>query len=409
MGIRLGFIGMGRRGLRHLAMLCNRTDVAIVAIAEPLSVQNSLAQRILSKKSHNPTFYDKSSQDYQRMIEQESLDAVLIYTPWKEHLAQSQFAMQHGVRVGVEVSGAESIEECWAFVETYEQTQTPIMLLENCCYRRDVLAIAQMIRNGDFGELVYLKGGYQHDIRNVLFDENMNFGEKTQGECNWRTQEYVERNADIYPTHGLGPMAIFNDINAGNRITQVSAVSTKSVGMRNYCQKDIDFKLGDVIITQMQCERGEVMQLTHDTSLPRPFNLGLMVQGDKGIWQEYYRGDFSDGQIYLEKEGGAPSLEKRWHSPKKSLQKNDSPIWVKFRKKNTKFGRYSIDYIMLNDFIERIQQGKDFRIDVYDLATWKAITPLSEQSIQANGKMIEMPDFTKGKYINRKNKFKNYE
>lgn len=181
MGIRLGFIGMGRRGLRHLAMLCNRTDVAIVAIAEPLSVQNSLAQRILSKKSHNPTFYDKSSQDYQRMIEQESLDAVLIYTPWKEHLAQSQFAMQHGVRVGVEVSGAESIEECWAFVETYEQTQTPIMLLENCCYRRDVLAIAQMIRNGDFGELVYLKGGYQHDIRNVLFDENMNFGEKNAG------------------------------------------------------------------------------------------------------------------------------------------------------------------------------------------------------------------------------------
>lgn len=409
MGVRLGFIGMGRRGLRHLAMLCERTDVAIVAVAEPLSKQNLLAQKILSKKAHNPTFYDRNSQDYCRMIEQETLDAVLIYTPWKEHLSQSRFAMQHGVRVGVEVSGAESLEECWEFVETYEQTQTPIMLLENCCYRRDVLAIAQMIKNGDFGELVYLKGGYQHDIRSVLFDQNMNFGKNTQGECSWRTQEYAAKNADIYPTHGLGPMAIFNDINAGNRITYVSAVATKSIGLKNYCQKNIDFQLGDVIITQMQCERGEVMQLTHDTSLPRPFNLGLMVQGDKGIWQEFYRGDFSDGQIYLEKDKANSPLEKRWQSPKKKLQKNDSPLWVKFRKKITKFGRYGIDYIMLNDFIERIQQNKDFSIDVYDLATWKAITPLSEQSIQANGKMIEMPDFTKGKYINRINKFKNYE
>ncbi|QAR30059.1 Gfo/Idh/MocA family oxidoreductase [Ornithobacterium rhinotracheale] len=409
MKIRLGFIGMGRRGLRHLAMLSERADCAIVAIAEPLPAQNALAQKILAQKTHRPIFYDKNEQDYQRMIAQENLDAVLIYTPWKEHLAQSQFAMQHGVRVGVEVSGAQSLEECWQFVETYEQTQTPIMLLENCCYRRDVLAIAQMIKNGDFGELVYLKGGYQHDIRSVLFDEKLNFGAETQGESNWRTQEYLERNADIYPTHGLGPMAIFNDINAGNRITQVRSLATKSVGMKNFCQKNIAFKLGDIVLTQMQCERGEVMQLTHDTSLPRPFNLGLMVQGSKGIWQEYYRGDLSDGQIYLEKNDAAAPLEKRWQSPKKYLRKNDSSIWVKFRKKITKFGRYGIDYIMLNDFIERIQQGKEFRIDVYDLATWKAITPLSEQSIQANGKMIEMPDFTKGKYIDRKNKFKNYE
>ena len=407
--VRLGFIGMGKRGTRHLDMLSERKDIDIIAIAEPLSNQNTLALSILENTNHKPKIYAEGVNDYQKMINNEALDAVLIYTPWEFHLEQSVFAMENGVKVGLEVSGAKTLEECWCYVDTFEKTKTPIMFLENCCYRRDVMAIMKMKNKGFFGELVHLRGGYQHDIREVLFDENLNFGENTESESGWRTPEYLYRNADIYPSHGLGPISIINDINRGNRITKVSSMSGKSVGLNNYCNKNHDFKLGDVITTNISCERGETMLLTHNTTLPRPFNLGLMVQGTEGIWQEFSRGNFSDGMISFQKNRKKDDEELFWEKPNSYLEENDSQIWKENINKITKFGRYDVDYIMLDDFITSLKKNTPFRIDVYDLATWKAITPLSELSIKENSLAIEMPDFTRGKYLNKKNKFIHYE
>lgn len=389
--LRIGIIGIGARGIRHLKMLATREDITFVAIADTDVRKQTEVIKILG---YAPIFYDESDEAYQTMLLNEMLDAVLIYTPWHCHLSQSIFAMEQGIPVGLEVGTAFSLEECWEYVETYERTKTPIMLLENCCYRRDIMAIRQMVNKGVLGEIVHLRGGYRHDIRQILFDENGNFGKNTYGEASWRTPYYFNKDADIYPTHGLGPLAQICNINRGNKILFVSAMSSKSVGLSNFSPKNEKTTLGDIITTQIKCANGETILLTHDTTLPRPFGLEFQVQGTLGIWQDFYRGG-EDSFIYLSNVHKRNNDEEQWVNAQELLKKYDTPIWKKFENKIDIFGRYAMDFVMLEVFIECIKTKKPFPINVYDLATWKAITPLSEKSIRENNLAQRMPDFSK--------------
>lgn len=387
--LRLGIIGVGARGMRHLKMLAMREDIVFVAIADTNIHKQHEVVNILG---YTPRFYSQSEVAYQTMLLNEELDGVLIYTPWDCHLAQSVFAMEQGVPVGLEVGAAFSLEECWAYVEAYERTKTPIMLLENCCYRRDVMAIKNMIQNGLFGEVVHLRGGYRHDIRQILLDEKGNFGQDTEGEAVWRTPYYFTKNADIYPTHGLGPLAQICNINKGNRIVSISSMSSKSVGFDGYVSQGRKAILGDVITSQIKCANGETILLTHDTTLPRPFGLELQIQGTKGIWQDFYRGG-NDSFIYLSTNKELNNTEKQWNNAQEVLKKYDAPIWKQWESKTNRLGRYAMDFIMLDSFIQCLKTQSSFPIDVYDLATWKAITPLSEKSIKENSLAQTMPDF----------------
>lgn len=390
--LKIGIVGVGARGMRHLKMLSIREDVVFVAVADTDSRRQSLVEEVLG---YSPNFYTHGEDSYKEMMTTETLDAVLIYTPWHCHLSQSVFAMEQGIPVGLEVGTSFSISDCWAFVEAYERTKTPIMLLENCCYRRDIMAVQRLVEAGVLGELVHLRGGYRHDIRFVLLDENGNFGEGTNGESVWRTPLYLKHNADIYPTHGLGPLAQMLKINRGNRLVSVSAMSSKSLGINDYSGKQYPVMLGDIITTQIKCENGETILLTHDTTLPRPFGLEFQVQGTKGIWQDFYRGGEEDSYIYVDDNEFV--TDKQWSRAKDILAKYDAPIWKKLGEKTKEFGRYDIDFVMFDDFIECVKHQKPFPIDVYDLAVWRSITPLSEKSIRENSLAQEVPDFKKGK------------
>jgi hypothetical protein len=195
------------------------------------------------------------------------------------------------------------------------------MMLENVCYRRDVMAVLNMVRQGQFGELVHGQGGYQHDLRNVLFNsgkpggygDGVEFGPKAWSEAKWRTQHYVDRNGELYPTHGLGPLATMMDLNRGNRLTRLSSTASKARGAHKYIVENpnggpdhpnakVEFKCGDVVSTLMQCANGETILLTHDTTLQRPYNLGFRVQGTEGLWQDTGWGDLDQGMLYFEKE-----------------------------------------------------------------------------------------------------------
>lgn len=234
------------------------------------------------------------------------------------------------------------------------------------------------------------------------------FGEKAFSEAKWRTDHYLKRNAELYPTHGLGPIATMIDINRGNRITHLTSMASKQAGLTHYIKKtagenhpnvSVDFKQGDIVQTMLRCENGETILLTHDTSLQRPYNLGFRVQGTDGIWQDIGSGGFGQGFLYFENE-----MEKshNWTNSEEYLKNYDHPLWKKHEQKAVGAGHGGMDYFLINDFIECIKADKEFPFDVYDLATWYAVTPLSEASIAENGSSQEMPDFTRGKYKNRK-------
>ncbi|MGV0940409.1 Gfo/Idh/MocA family protein [Empedobacter sp. ULE_I140] len=337
------------------------------------------------------------------------MHAVVIAMPWEFHEEQTIAAMNVGKFVGLEVCGAMNLQECWNYVDTYEKTKVPVFMIENVCYRRDVMAVINMVRKGMFGQIVHGQGGYQHDLRNVLFNDGeqpygggIEFGDKGFSEAAWRTNYYVKRNAELYPTHGL--IGTMMDVNRGNRITHLTSMASQQAGLTDYIVKNggvdhpnakVKFKQGDIVQTMLKCENGETILLTHHTSLQRPYNLGFRIEGTDGIWQDIGSGGFSQGFIYFEDE---MKDSHKWANSEDHLKSYDHPYWKKYEIQAEVAGHGGMDFFLMNDFIECIKANKEFPFDVYDLATWYAVTPLSEKSIEGNGASEEMPNFTKGKY-----------
>ena len=409
--IRIGLIGIGARGMWHLNLLLKRKDVVITAICD--IDQNRIAEgkEAVTKAGFKaPHTFGKDDFDYKNLIKLSDVDAVVIATPWVWHTPMSIDAMNAGKATACEVAGGFSVKECWDVVETYERTRTPYFVMENVAYRRDVLAALNMVRQGLFGEIVHLQGGYEHDLRAVKFNNGkqlygggVEFGDKAYSEAKWRTQHSVNRNGDLYPTHGLGPVGNMIDNNRGNRLVSISSMASKSAGLNSYIKNhpqggekhenaSVEFKLGDVVNSMIKCANGESILLTHDTSLPRPYSLGFRVQGTKGIWMDVNQSIHIEGK----------SKPHEWDDQEKFFKEYDHPLWKKYEHDTEGAGHGGMDFFVIHAFIEALKKSEPMPMDVYDMACWSVVTPLSEQSIAKGGGAVYFPDFTSGKWISRK-------
>lgn len=408
--VRLGYIGVGLRGNSHIQEGLLRDDVEIVAICD--TQERSLAatrNRIQKHGAKLPVEYTGSDDAYKKLLERKDIDAVIIATPWQFHKQMAIDAMESGKYVGCEVIAGLSLDDHWDIVKTHEKTGVPYMTLENVCYRRDVMAVLNMQRQGLFGEIVHLEGGYQHNLRDVLFNDGNGgigplFGPPAFSEAQWRTQFNIDRNGDIYPTHGVGPLMHYIDINAGNRFTNLVSFASKARGLSTYIDEiapgnpaaKINYKNGDVITTMINCANGETVLLSHDTHLPRPYSLGFRVQGTKGLWMDVNQ------SIYIEKQS---KNEDEWDNEDAWLTKYDHPLWVKYNKMAEGAGHGGMDWFVFHAFVESVKRKVQTPIDVYDSVTMSAITPLSEKSLAEGNMPQQFPDFTKGKWKERVNKF----
>jgi len=406
--VRLGFIGLGLRGEWHLANSLNRDDIEIIAICDIDPKRIKIAQNRIEKANFpKAKIFANGKYDYRNLLEEKNIDAVIISTPWLWHTPMTVDAMKAGKYAATEVSAATSLEECWDLVNTHEETGTHMMILENVNYRRDVMAVLNMVRQNVFGELIHYRCGYQHDLRTVKFNNGKQpygggvlFGEKATSEAQWRTLHSLKRNADLYPTHGVGPIAAYADINRGNRFVSLTSHATKSRGLHNYIVKEggpdnpnakLKWKLGDVVTTTINTANGETIIVTHDTNLPRPYSLGFRVQGTKGLWE------VDGNRIYIEGE----SEPHRWDDATDWLKKYDHPLWEKYENEADGAGHGGMDFFVLNAFIESVKNNVAPPLDAYDAAAWSAITPLSEISIANNGEVQDFPDFTRAQWIKR--------
>ncbi len=408
--VRLGFIGVGLRGQNHLEMALYREDVEIVAICDidPNAIQ--IAQKMIADKGRKPAVaYQKGDHDFENLAKRSDIDGVVIATPWEWHVPMALEVMKQGKYAGIEVSATVTLQESWDLVNMYEKTGSHCMILENVCYRRDVMATLNMVRQGMFGTLSHVQCGYQHDLREVKFNDGkqaygggVEFGAKGFSEAKWRTQHSIDRNGDLYPTHGLGPVAEMLNINRGNQFAYLTSMASPALGLHQYIEekggKDhpnakVNFKCGDIVQTMIKCHNGETILITHDTNLPRPYSLGFRVQGTKGIWME------DNKSIYLE--GVSPKAH-RWEDYKPYQEKYDHPLWKAHAADAENAGHGGIDYFVLRAFIEAIKAKVAPPIDVYDTAAWSAISPLSEESIAKGSAPIQIPDFTRGKWKTNK-------
>lgn len=411
--VRVGFIGVGLRGQNHLDLALRRKDVDVIALCDIQQRMIDMSLKLVEKSGKpKPLIILDGPYGYRKMLENKNIDAVIISTPWEWHTIQCIDAMNAKKYVGCEVITGTTIEECWELVHTSERTGMPLMMLENVCYRRDVMAVLNMVRQNIFGELIHLQGGYQHDLREVKFNDGkspygggVEFGEKGFSEAQWRTAHSVHRNGDLYPTHGIGPIAMMIDINRGNRFTELVSYSSKAKGLHEYIVKNgtenhpnakVKFNLGDVVTTMIKCANEETILLQHDTNLPRPYSLGFRVQGTHGIWMDVNKSMYIEGQS---------KQSHRWEDAQPWLDKYDHPLWKKYSTDAEGAGHGGMDWYVFNAFIESAKQKVQPPMDVYDAVSWSAITPLSESSIRLGGESVEFPDFTNGKWMHRKNFF----
>ncbi len=402
---RLGFIGVGLRGTSVLGLALRRTDVSVNAVCDivPDAVKN--AQKMAREAGFKePAGYSDGPEDYLNLLKRDDIDGVIIATPWVWHTPMAIAAMKAGKYVGVEVPAATTEQECWDLVNTSEATGMPCMIMENVCYRRDVMAILEMVRKNMFGELIHCHCGYQHDLRHIKFNPGVSFGPGSNGEAVWRTQHSIKRNGDIYPTHGVGPIAQYLNINKGNLFVSLTSTSTKSRGLHEHIvatagedhpHAKIKFALGDIVTTVIKCANGESIVVSHDTNLPRPYSLNFRVQGTKGLWMK------DNNSIYIE--GVSPSH--RWEPSEDYLKKYDHPLWKKYEANATGAGHGGMDFFVLHAFIESVKRQAPTPLDVYDAAAWSVITPLSEASIAQGGAPMQFPDFTRGRWIWRQSSF----
>ena len=407
--LRVGLIGVGLRGTNHLNNVLLRDDVLVTAICDidPRRIKISL-DRIQKSGKKKPKVFGKNDLDYKNLLEMKDVDAVIISTPWLWHTRMAKDAMLAGKYAGLEVSAANTMEECWDLVNTHEQTGTHMMILENVNYRRDVMAVLNMVKQNVFGELLHFRCGYQHDLRFVKLNDGksaygrgVEFGEKGISESAWRTQHSLLRNADVYPTHGVGPMATMVNVNRGNRFMSMTSHATKARGIHKYIVDNggedhpnakLQFKQGDIITSTIETSNGETIIVTHDCNSPRPYSLGFRVQGTEGLWEK-------DGdRMYID----GKSKPHRWDKSKAWLDKYDHPLWKKYGEHAQGAGHGGMDFFVINAFVESAKRNIAPPLDAYDAAAWSAITPLSELSIENNGEPQDFPDFTRGMWVKRK-------
>lgn len=410
--IKIAMIGVGLRGQNHLDLVLRRNDAELVAICDIDDRMLTRSKEMIVKSGKKmPQIFTGDIYAWKKMLEiKGGIDGIIIATPWEWHKEMIIGSIEAGIKyIGSEVMIGITLLDHWDVVKAAEKHKAHVMMLENVCYRRDVMAVLNMVRQGLFGEMIHLQGGYQHDLRDVKFNDGTKaygggceIGDKAWSEARWRTHHSIYRNGDLYPTHGIGPIAHCININRGNRFVNLASFSTKARGLHQHvikkCGPDhpnakISFKLGDVVTTSISCANGETILLQHDTNLPRPYSLGFRVQGTEGLWMDLNRG------IYIEGKSPKPH---QWDDAKTWLDKYDHPLWAKWSKEAQGSGHGGMDFYVIHSFVESIKRNQPTPMDVYDAAAWSAITPLSEMSIEKGNETIEFPDFTGGQWMYRK-------
>ena len=392
--INLAVVGYGHRSPGMVNLLLEMPDVNIVGICDVYEDRAAAGGKNVAEHSKKAPMV---TTDYRRLLEIKNLDAVFTPSSWTSHGRIMLDSMEAGCYVATEVGGATSVQQCWDLVRTSERTGKPCMLLENCCYGRDEMLVLNMVKKGLFGECVHAEGGYRHDLRS----------EVCQGRENrhYRLDNYSHRNGDVYPTHDLGPISKYLNINRGNRMLMLTSMASKSVGLNHWmhtrCAPDYDianrqFALGDVVTTMIKCAHGETITLTHDTSLPRPYSRANLLQGTKGIWSEDKHAFFIEG---ISKESG--TWTEFWQPYEEIVSQFEHPLWKEFQSGGVKGGHGGMDWLVLRAFVEAVKNGTQTPIDVYDTASWMAITALSEESVAMGSLPVAIPDFTDGRWINR--------
>lgn len=391
--VRIGIIGLGMRGTGAVMRLSKIRDVEIVALCDLREEMVVRSQKLLADAGRRPAKSFSGSEEAWKELVALDLDLVYIVTPWRWHTPMALHAMKNGKHTATEVPAATTIEECWELVETSEKTGKHCMMLENCCYDFFELQTFNMVRQGVFGELTHAEGAYIHNLCELITNAEGNDSYQDQ----WRLRQNIGQNGNLYPTHGLGPVAQCLDINRGNRFSHLVSMSSQEAAFSEWARAnnekyaEIENYRGDMNTTLIKCAKGQTIMVQHDVSTPRPYSRIHMLQGTKGIARKYPArrialADHHQGHKWLNSEE-MKALKAKYEHP---LTRTIGEIAKKVG------GHGGMDFIMDYRLVYCLKNGLPLDQDVYDAAAWSCIVPLSIESVARKGRTVDIPDFTRG-------------
>ncbi len=388
---RVGIIGVGGRGSGLLGDLLGVENVRVVSVCDLVQEKaERAAKRVTEAGQSAPKIYAGKEDSYKSLLNAGDLDIVYIATPWDLHVPQAVYAMEHGIHAAVEVPVAVTLADCWRIVDVSEKTRKHCVILENCCYGYNELLVLNMVKTGLFGEITHGEAAYIHDLRALLFENS--------GEGLWRRTPHQTRNGNLYPTHGLGPVARYMGIHEGDRFTRLVSMSSAQRSLTEWRDTHLPegdpkrretYRCGDMNTSLIQTAQGRTVVLQHDVVTPRPYSRANLVAGTKGTFSDYPPRIYLDGQ-----EGG-----EQWAGIDTFKEKYQHRLWRDIGELARKRGGHGgMDFLMTYRLMECLQKGVPPEMDVYDAAAWSAPGPLSDVSVAKGNAPVEFPDFTRGKW-----------
>jgi len=389
--VRVGIVGTGLRGRSVLHELLGVENVRITALCDIEPAKAAMAMEMIRKAGHSypVAVVTSGERGFERLVGRDDIDIVYTATPWEWHVPVCLAAMEHGKHVATEVPAAYTVDDCWKLVDTSEKTRRHCIMMENCNYGYNELLVLNMVRAGLFGDLKHGAAAYNHDLRSILFEN--------KDEGLWRRAHHTLRNSNLYPTHGLGPVALYMDIDRGDRFEYMVSMSTPEMGLSQWRADHPEtesgkagerYITGDLNSSLIKTAKGRTIRLEHDVASPRPYSRLNSIQGTKGIFEDY------PPRVYVE--GITPGH--RWQTIEQFQAEHEHQLWRTLGERARSGGHGGMDYVMAWRLIYCMREGLVPDMDVYDAAAWSVPGPLSEASVRQGSAPMAFPDFTRGKW-----------
>lgn len=390
---RIGLIGTGGRGTSLLENLL-AANAQVVAVCDVVKEKAEHAAGLaVAAGRKRPDLYTDGPHHFESLVARKDIDFVIAATPWSWHAEMALAAMTNGKDVAVEVPAVTSLEDCWRIVRASEETRRHCIMLENCCYGYNETLILRMVHGGEFGDLLYGEGAYLHDLRDELFSR--------AGEGLWRRAEHTRADGNLYPTHGLGPVANYMGIQRGDRFDYLVSMSAPQRGLDRYRSDKLQpddprckehYITGDLNTSLIRTANGLNITVKHGVSTPHPYSRINMIAGTKGIFEDFPPRIYFDGM----------NKDEAWGTSLDAWKHYEHPLWSREGEIAQKVGGHGgMDFIMLYRLLQTIREGLPPDMDVYDAAAWSSVGPLSVESVSRGSAPIDVPDFTGGRWKNR--------
>ncbi|MBN2506270.1 MAG: Gfo/Idh/MocA family oxidoreductase [Verrucomicrobia bacterium] len=387
--VRIGFIGVGGRGSSLLGNLLEIENVEIKAVCDLVPERVQRAQRrVVAREQPEPVGYADGERNYENLCRRDDVDVVYIATPWDCHVPMAVCAMKHGKHAAIEVPAAMTLAECWELVDTAEQTQRHCMMLENCCYGEIEMLVLTLVRQGVLGDLTHGECGYLHEFAGLP--------PATHKPEDWRWRFLGKLNGNLYPTHGLGPVAQYLGIHRGDKFEFLVSMSSRERAISRRCaalpaddlRRQATYACGDINTSLIKTALGRTIMVQYSTVQPRPYSRINLICGTGGTFCDY------PPRLHLAGQTGD------WETDlTKYHEQYGHPLWKALRARATKSGGHGgMDYVMNWRFIQCLREGLALDMSVYDAAAWSSVVPLSIASVAQGSQPVTVPDFTRGEW-----------